>query len=105
MGACLYSFLGFCERGQIFSCLAKSRIWRAFLSFCALIFWNLFGYFSLFWPRTHTSLCAIFDNVASTHDTSTPETSDVQNITYQIALSARNVERVFVVLSIYLSLY
>ena len=47
----------------------------------------------------------IFDNVASTHDTSSPKTSDVQNITYQIALSAKDVERVFVVLSTSLSLY
>ena len=73
--------------------------------FLYLNIFELFWLLSLFWPRTHTSLCAIFDNVASTHDTSTPETSDVQNITYQIALSARDVERVFVVLSTYLSLY
>ncbi len=36
-------FFGFCERGQILSGIAKSRIWRAFLSFCALILFEPFS--------------------------------------------------------------
>jgi hypothetical protein len=36
-------FFGFCERGQILSGIAKSRICRAFLSFCALILFEPFS--------------------------------------------------------------
>ena len=38
----------FCERGQIFSGLAKSRIWREFLSFRALIIFKPFLLLFLF---------------------------------------------------------
>jgi hypothetical protein len=44
-GTCAHwvpAFIGFCERGQILSGIAKSRIWRAFLSFCAFILFEPF---------------------------------------------------------------
>ena len=40
-------FFGFCERSQILSGVAKSRIWRAFLSFCVLILFEPF--LATFW--------------------------------------------------------
>ena len=36
-------FFGFCERVQILSGIAKSRIWQGFLSFCALILFEPFS--------------------------------------------------------------
>jgi len=44
-------FFGFCERGQILSGIANSRIWRAFLSFCALILFEPFSLLFVFCPH------------------------------------------------------
>ena len=49
-------FFGSCEQGHSFSGLAKSRIWWAFLSFCALIIFKQFLLLFLFFGREHIIL-------------------------------------------------